>query len=138
MLNEKTHEPYSDKLLLRVVNLTQIDLATEQDRANRIDYWARLFTAASWEEIQMIAQNDSFLSSASQSLYESNADELTRQRCRAREDYYRVERSLANLKVKNQALEEKIDSMDKELAKKDKLLEESRKLIEKYRKRLQE
>lgn len=138
MLNEKTHEPYSDKLLLRVVNLTQIDLATEQDRANRIDYWARLFTAASWEEIQMIAQNDSFLSSASQSLYESNADELTRQRCRAREDYYRVERSLANLKVKNQALEEKIDSMDKELAEKDKLLEESRKLIEKYRKRLQE
>lgn len=47
LLNEKSHTLYSDKFILRVVNLTQIDLATEEDKINRIDYWARLFTATS-------------------------------------------------------------------------------------------
>ena len=35
------------------------------------------------------------LGSASQSLYESNADEITREKCRARENYICLERTLA-------------------------------------------
>ncbi|MFR8428760.1 MAG: Rpn family recombination-promoting nuclease/putative transposase [Roseburia inulinivorans] len=95
LLNEKTHARYSDKFILRVVNLKQIDSATDEDRANRIDYWARLFTATTWEEIKMLAQNNDFIASASQSLYESNADEITREKCRARENYMCLERKLA-------------------------------------------
>ena len=63
LLNEKTHAAYSDKFILRVVNLKQIDSATDEDRANRINYWARLFTATTWEEIKMLAQNNDFIAS---------------------------------------------------------------------------
>ena len=39
----------------------------------------------------MISKNNNYLSEASQALYELNADEITRQKCRAREEYYRTE-----------------------------------------------
>lgn len=115
LLNEKTHAAYSDKFILRVVNLKQIDSATDEDRANRVDYWARLFTATTWEEIKMLAQNNDFIASASQSLYESNADELTREKCRARENYMCLERTLAEQKnrlaAQEAALAEKTNSL---------------------------
>ena len=43
----------------------------------------------------MLAQNNDFIASASQSLYESNADEVTREKCRTRENYMCLERKLA-------------------------------------------
>ena len=39
-----------------MVDLTQTELATEEDKANRIDYWARLFKAKTWEDLKMLAQ----------------------------------------------------------------------------------
>ena len=122
LLNEKTHAAYSDKFILRVVNLKQIDSATDEDRANRIDYWARLFTATTWEEIKMLAQNNDFIASASQSLYESNADEITREKCRARENYMCLERKLAEQEA---ALSEK----DNVIAEKDKLIRQLQKQL---------
>ena len=122
LINEKTHSAYSDKFILRVVNLKQIDSATDEDRANRIDYWARLFTATTWEEIKMLAQNNDFIASASQSLYESNADEITREKCRARENYMCLERKLAEQEA---ALSEK----DNALAEKDKLIRQLQKQL---------
>ena len=59
----------------------------------------------------MHAQNNDFIASASQSLYESNADEITREKCRARENYMCLERKLAEqeaaLSEKDNALAEK-------------------------------
>ena len=52
---------YSDKFTLSVVDLTQIDNATEEDKSSKIDYWARLFKAKTCEELQMLAQNDEYL-----------------------------------------------------------------------------
>ena len=43
MLNVKNHALYSDKLRLSVVDLTHIDLATEEDRQWHIDKWTALF-----------------------------------------------------------------------------------------------
>ncbi len=63
----------------------------------------------------MLAQNNDFIASASQSLYESNADEVTREKCRARENYMCLERKLAEQEA---ALSEK----DNALAEKDKLI----------------
>lgn len=122
LLNEKTYTPYSDKFILRVVNLRQIDSATDEDRANRIDYWARLFTATTWEEIKMLAKNNDFIASASQSLYESNADEITREKCRARENYICLERTLAEQ-------EKRLAEQEAELADKDKIIENLKKQL---------
>ena len=77
----------------------------------------------------MLAQNNDFIASASQSLYESNADEITREKCRARENYMCLERKLAEqeaaLSEKDNALAEKdnvIAERDNALAEKDKLI----------------
>lgn len=43
LLNVKNYHLYSDKFTLSVIDLTQIDMATEEDKNWGIDYWARLF-----------------------------------------------------------------------------------------------
>ncbi|MBD9042869.1 MAG: hypothetical protein EGR32_00075 [Solobacterium sp.] len=70
----------------------------------------------------MLAQNNDFIASASQSLYESNADEITREKCRARENYMCLERKLAEQEA---ALSEK----DNALAEKDKLIKQLQKQL---------
>ena len=94
LLNVKDYHRYSSKFTLSVVNLTQTELATEDDKANKIDYWARLFKAKTWEEIKMLAQNNEYLEEAANSIYQANAEEIVRQQCRAREDAERRERTL--------------------------------------------
>lgn len=133
LLNEKSYTSYSDKFILRVVNLTQIDLATEEDKANGIDYWARPFTATSWEDVIMIAKNDSFLSAASQSIYESNADELTRQKCRAREEYCKLERAAQKFGDENIALKQKLAEKIRLLPKKILKLLNSKNYLHKHK-----
>ncbi|MDE6530853.1 MAG: Rpn family recombination-promoting nuclease/putative transposase, partial [Lachnospiraceae bacterium] len=56
LMNAKNHRIYSDKFRLSVLDLTQINLATETDRAYRIDCWAALFKATTWEELKMLAK----------------------------------------------------------------------------------
>ena len=89
LLNIKNHTTYSDKLTLSVIDLKHIELATEEDKAYKIDYWARLFTATTWEELKMIADKDIYLEAATQSMYELSSDELVQRQCRARRDYYK-------------------------------------------------
>ena len=40
LMNEKSHKIYSDKLRISVVDLTHIDLATDEDKLFGIDHWA--------------------------------------------------------------------------------------------------
>lgn len=69
---------YSDKFTLSVVDLTQIEKATEEDKSSKIDYWARLFKAQTWEELQMLAQNDEYLQEAATSIRIANEAEIVR------------------------------------------------------------
>ena len=77
-----------------MVNLNQIELATKEDKAYNIDYWARIFKARTWEELKMFAKDNEYLQEAAESLYVANADEIVRQQCRAREDAERLQRTL--------------------------------------------
>ena len=95
MINTNNHsQVYSDKFTLSVVDLTQIEKATEEDKSSKIDYWARLFKAQTWEELQMLAQNDEYLQAAATSIRLANEKEIVREQCRAREDALRRERTL--------------------------------------------
>ena len=58
LLNVKNHKVFSDKLCLRVIDISHIELATEEDKLFEIDRWARLFKATTWEEIKMIAEGN--------------------------------------------------------------------------------
>ena len=108
LLNIKNHHLYSDKFILSVVDLTHIELATDEDGAYGIDRWARLFKSTTWEEIKMIAENNPILTEASETLYTYNADEIARQRSQARAEYLAHERAvnnrLAKLSEENAAL----------------------------------
>ena len=103
-----------------MVDLTQIDNATEEDRASKIDYWARLFKAKTWEELQMLAQNDEFLQEAAASIRIANEAEIVREQCRAREDALRRERTLERdkkrLLAENASLQDENASLRKQLA----------------------
>ncbi len=89
MANTKNHKIYSDKLRLSVLDSTQIDLADEEDRIYRLDRWAAFFKASTWEELKMLAKDDSNLQEAAVAVWHLSLDEKIRQMCEAREDYYR-------------------------------------------------
>lgn len=68
LMNVKNHSIYSDKLRLSVVELNQIEMATEEDKAFQIDYWAALFKAKTWEEIKMLAEKDAIIAKLQEQL----------------------------------------------------------------------
>ncbi|MGN0317737.1 MAG: Rpn family recombination-promoting nuclease/putative transposase [Lachnospira sp.] len=84
LLNEKTYRKYSDKISIRVLDLTRTDLATEEDKAYGIDAWAKVFLATTWEELRMATESNVYMDDAAQTLYELNADDNVRQQCEAR------------------------------------------------------
>lgn len=114
LLNIKNRHLYSDKFTLCVVDLTHVELATDEDKAYGIHLWARLFKATTWEEIKMIAENNPVIIDACESLYRLNADEIARQRSRAREDAIARENALNQI-ITDQAAE--IKRLQTELAK---------------------
>ena len=136
-MNEKDHYLYSDKLTLGVVDLKHIELATEEEKAFQIDHWARLFKATTWEEIKMIAENNEYMTEATQALYEYNADYVIRQKCEAREEYERRQRTLhkklSDAQEKIQEQEESLREKDSKLQEQDKLLKEQENEIERLK-----
>ncbi len=111
LLNVKNHHVYSDKFVLSVINLRHIELATEDDRSSQLDHWARLFKAKTWEEIKMIAENNEYLSEASKTLYDMNADRMVREQClyrleRERHEYLMKQRMQELTEEKEQAIAE--------------------------------
>lgn len=129
MININNHsQVYSDKFTLSVVDLTQIEKATEEDKASKIDYWARLFKAQTWEELQMLAQNDEYLQAAATSIRLANEKEIVREQCRARADALRRERTLERdnkiLLQQKQALQSENASLQDEIASLRKQLDE--------------
>ncbi|MEE1314370.1 MAG: Rpn family recombination-promoting nuclease/putative transposase [Faecalimonas sp.] len=132
MLNIKSHRIFNDKFRLSVVNLSQIELATEEDKAWGVDYWARLFKAKTWEELKMLAEKNEFLEEAAQSVYVANEDEIIRQMCRAREDRERHERTIQRELKKLQELQEREAEMKQAVAQADqKLAEKDQQISEK-------
>lgn len=120
LLNVKTCGLYSDKFVLSVVHLNQTKMATDEDKAYGIDYWARLFKAKTWEELRMLAENNEYLKETAEALYVANADEAVRQQCRARADAELRERRLEYAIHK---LEDENEILRKEAERKDKLAE---------------
>ena len=110
-----THRIYSDKFSLYVLDLSQIELATEDDCFWQVDEWAKLFKATTWEEIKMIADKNEYLTETSNALCDLYADRNVRERCLDRIEYnLRMKRYEDDLARKNKALEEK-DAIIKKL-----------------------
>jgi predicted transposase/invertase (TIGR01784 family) len=87
--NERTGQLYSSKFLISVVNLTKIELATEEDIQAHRDLWASFFKATSWEELKMLAQQDTDIAKAVTMVHRLFEDEEFRQQYEAHEDRIR-------------------------------------------------
>ena len=132
-LNVKNHTLYSDKLRISVLDLSRIDLATEEDRQYQLDYWAALFKAKTWEELQMLAQNNHYFKEASETVYELTKEEQIRQQCLAREDYNRtmkgIENNFAAQKHEIATLKKDLDDANQQIYAQNKQLSEKDALI---------
>ena len=122
LFNEKNHMLYSDKLRLSVLNLTRIDLATEEDKSYHIDYWASLFKSTTWEEIKMLAQKDDCIRDASDTIYQLSQEEEIRLQCEAREDYHRRLRRI-------ETQHEEIEELSTRIAEKDAVIADMHKAV---------
>lgn len=128
LLNVKNHQIYSDKFRLSVLDLTHIELATEEDKQFHIDYWASLFKATTWEEIKMLAQKDSIIEEASDTIYHLTQEDQIRQQCEAREDFLYWQRRREHYIKK---VEEELLQKNALLAEKDAAIDEKDALIAK-------
>ncbi len=129
MLNIKNHNVYTTKFNLYVIDLTKIEMAAEEDKAGDLIYWARIFKAVTWEDLRQMAEKNQDCREAAEALYEFNQDEVVRQQCRAREDYYIREKVIAKKMEEKDALimkqEQSLEEKNTELQEKDTALKES-------------
>ena len=103
-MNEKNHHVYSRKFRLSVLDLNQIQQATEEDKTHKIDYWANLFKSTTWEELKMLAKSDEYIQEAVDTVYQLSQEEKIRLQCEAREDYNRRMRRMEKLLKENRQL----------------------------------
>lgn len=122
LLNVKNHHIFTDKFVLSVVDLKQIEMATEEDRRWRIDYWANLFKATTWEEVKMLAEQNPIMEDAVVTMYEMSAEDAIREQCWAREDYYKT---MNTLKYHIRSRDEQIEQQAREI---DQLTNENNRL----------
>ena len=116
MKNIKNHRIYTDKMWLSVVELNSIELATEEDRLHKIDQWAKLFKAKTWEELKAMAMTDQYMESAVNTMYELSADRMVKEQCRRRAEYELYQKYQAEENARKDAL---IAQQRAELANKD-------------------
>ncbi len=119
--NIKSHYIYSNKLSIRIVDLSKINLATSEDRKYNIDKWARLFKAQTWEEIKMLSTQNTAFREAADTIYQMSEDKQIRRQYEAREDYLRCQR---DVELNMQKLKEELAQKDKALAEKDRQIAE--------------
>lgn len=131
LANRKNHHIFSDKLRISVVDLKHIELATEEDQKYGIDLWARVFKATTWEEIEMLAENNEYLQETVSGVRQLTQDEQIRQLCQAREDYEYWERIRNNYHAEQlKERDEKILQLQEQLLKQQEQFEKQQKQFE--------
>ena len=129
------HRIYSSKFAVNVLDLSHIELATQEDKNWNLDFWARLFKAKTWEEMKMIAKDNEYFTEASNTLCDLYADFNVRERCRDREDY-ELEQKYLHDTIAQQS--DKILQQENMLAQQAEELEQSRKDREELERKIEE
>ena len=129
------HRIYSSKFAVNVLDLSHIELATQEDKEWNLDFWARLFKAKTWEKMKMIAKDNEYFTEASNTLCDLYADFNVRERCRDREDY-ELEQKYLHDTIAQQS--DKILQQENMLAQQAEELEQSRKDREELERKIEE
>ena len=118
--NLKDGFPFTDKFRISVVELNQTELATKTDKVYNLDKWAKLFTATTWEEVKMIANDNEYLESLAEAMHKLSLDPITVKYLREREDIIRY----------NQAREDRIAEQEAQISEQAAEIERLKKLLE--------
>lgn len=119
--NIRNNKIYTDKLRLSIMELNNINLATEEDRLYNLDKWAAFFKAKTWKELKAMAATNQYMEAAVNTIYELSSDETIRELCRRREENEAYERyikaEIERLKLANADLLQANANKDLEIAK---------------------
>jgi len=81
---------YSDKLCIKVLDLTQLEKAKGQSETDKkILKWAGIFKAETLEELEQLARGEEVFENMVVTMKKLSEDEKIRMQCEAREDYER-------------------------------------------------
>jgi predicted transposase/invertase (TIGR01784 family) len=116
MTNTKNSNIYSDKFVLSVIDLSKINLATEEDKAYGIDKWAKLFKATTWEELKAMATQNSVFENVAKSMFMYSCNKDVLEQCR-KVEY--DQKYVKHLNDENKSLRASNADKDIQLAEKD-------------------
>ena len=123
MINEKTHEIFSDKLRLSVLNLTQAGLATEHDRQSGLTRWAAAFKAKTWEEYQMLAEEDVLFQKVSDALYLISENREIAEQCRRMQEAEAMRKRMEEQEAQQIERENELDERENTLNERENALD---------------
>jgi len=116
LLETSAHTEYTSKFSIMMLSLSHLEDIPDNERSsdNSLYYWAKLFKATTWEELKMIADNNSRIDSLCVTIKELTAEEKIRQACEARRRYSNdiatYEGDIAELKKEKEAIQAEVDS----------------------------
>ena len=137
-MNIKNYVVYSDKLKILVVDLTQIDKATEEEKKNGLDQWAQLFKADTWEDIKMLTAKNEYLKEAAETVYKLSTEDNIRMQMQAREDFYRQQKYIQYRLEKAEQIEQRAEEIQRNYEEIQKQSEEIQKQSEEIQKQSEE
>lgn len=117
------------------VNLTRIDLATEEDHLYCVTDWGRLFKATSWEELKMLAQENPSMDYTISSIYQLAEDEKIRHQMYRREENEILHRQMIENEEKAMA---KAEAYRAESEAKDEIIKQKDATIDQMEAKIQE
>ena len=126
---------YTENISIMVMSLKQVENASDEDRRYGRDKWAKLITAKTREEVEMIAKTDSYIEEAAETLLKLQSDYATLKYIQEREDFRQDERKREK-KIREQ--ENKIKDQDKQIQARDKQIQARDKKIQKQSRQLKQ
>ena len=128
------NQVYTEKFVISNVNLTRPDLATEEDKKYKLNEWCSFFKATSWEDLKMLAENNTTIGKAVSGVWQLTKEEMIREQCRAREEWLINDKwktdTIARLSDENARQDKELKSKDKEIESKDREIKSKEKEIE--------
>ena len=122
---------YTSKFGISVVDLTLIDMATDEDKKFHRHLWASFFRATTWEEINMIATQDKNIQLAATKLYQISEDQRIRDELWARQDAIRQQIDFENYhRRRYEEVEAKYIEAEAAVAERDSVIESLKAEIE--------
>ena len=133
---------YSDKFKISNVDLTNIDMATDEDIYFGRKQWAQLFMAQTWEELIMLAEKDKAIDRAVSSAWQLTEDQRIYEQIRRREENERLwDYTMAELeraKKETEDLKKESEDLKKESEDLRKESEEAKRESESLKQQLEE